>query len=567
MEERRQRYIWTCLRGTPFEGQSGRFERFTGSLYEARRKAVLQFLKSLLPLLAILAATWDTEKYIKNVDFTGKSRQSQLQAAQRQEEQRGLVVFGPRAIEKCLRQGLFFHYANMCLWIERLPLQLASYAESCLCHEALVRNMSQFQKEKVMQLHCGQGITTCLAAGMMAPELVAGRLESVAEEAWTDIQASLLTLVSLPRAQAMTRDDWEALLADYRHGRSAVMAIFTLRVNFWRRLPWLLRCAAHANEDVARDCARRALSQFMVDPRQECHHRVTWEYLGPDSPTREAWDQFAAGSPRCSLPVGFLAALAVLRFVVTVETTIEAKHARVALERKSHHIGPVRVSLSNRLPLVERWLARGHIDIRDLVHHFGEARSLRRASALLGLECHPALLNFKLFKRGRASQFHPALTKVLYNCDVDSMYRSMKHGSGHDLKGKARAAARESRLTRERPKGPATFQEIARAAMKDHFSRRMDTAAAYSCPRSALHVHSLMHALDEPATKRRRRDGGHGPGETVPEILDGLPSAADGDTLYVLQAGLVQHWQEEGCEGACGHWRAHRPRSGADQHP
>jgi len=46
MGERRQRYIWTCLRGTPFEGQSGRFERFTGSLYEARWKAVLQFLKS-----------------------------------------------------------------------------------------------------------------------------------------------------------------------------------------------------------------------------------------------------------------------------------------------------------------------------------------------------------------------------------------------------------------------------------------------------------------------------------------------------------------------------------------
>jgi hypothetical protein len=36
IEERRARFVWTCLRNTPMSGLAHRFDKFKGSLYEAR---------------------------------------------------------------------------------------------------------------------------------------------------------------------------------------------------------------------------------------------------------------------------------------------------------------------------------------------------------------------------------------------------------------------------------------------------------------------------------------------------------------------------------------------------
>ena len=91
---------------------------------------------------------------------------------------------------------------------------------------------------------------------------------------------------------------------------------------------------------------------------------------------------------RCSR--NFLLQLATFRLTIVVETTIEAKHSRVAMSQRAHFIGPVRISLSNRLPLLERWLVRKQISMPELVQHFGAARSLARAATLLGLDRHPS---------------------------------------------------------------------------------------------------------------------------------------------------------------------------------
>ena len=84
--------------------------------------------------------------------------------------------------------------------------------------------------------------------------------------------------------------------------------------------------------------------------------------------------------------------IAKLRHGAAVETTIEEKHARTTLARKRHHIGPVRLSLANRLPLLGRWLQKKHVSPEDLLRKFSEARSLKRAATLLGLRDHPDVI-------------------------------------------------------------------------------------------------------------------------------------------------------------------------------
>ena len=100
---------------------------------------------------------------------------------------------------------------------------------------------------------------------------------------------------------------------------------------------------------------------------------------------------FIAGRPRRELPVECLLRIASFRFVPAVETTIEVKHQRVSLARRAHHIGGVRISLSNRLGMLQRWLAQEYITAQELSRAFNQTRSLKSVPYSLGFDEHPLL--------------------------------------------------------------------------------------------------------------------------------------------------------------------------------
>jgi hypothetical protein len=160
-------------------------------------------------------------------------------------------------------------------------------------------------------------------------------------------------LSPLPNAASMTIEQWTSLLADLRSAQSHLLALLRVKTAFWKSLPWLLVGLAHGDVEVARRLGRRAIELFDKDPRQEAHHRLTWHWLRP-GPLRTALTIFVGGDGLLSDGGSILVKnVARLRFVMVVETTVEAKHARVTAARRSHVIGPVRVSLSNRLVMLE----------------------------------------------------------------------------------------------------------------------------------------------------------------------------------------------------------------------
>eukprot|EP00975_Prorocentrum_lima_P002677 590683-Prorocentrum_lima.AAC.1 len=69
--------------------------------------------------------------------------------------------------------------------------------------------------------------------------------------------------------------------------------------------------------------------------------------MRPGSAFHEALDSFITGTAIDDLPVDFRWQVAAWRFIPCVETTIEEKHSRVALSKRRHPLGPVRVSLGN----------------------------------------------------------------------------------------------------------------------------------------------------------------------------------------------------------------------------
>ena len=196
VDERRARYVFTCLRGSPLAYKEPMFNSFTYSLYESRWRAVLDFLGAVEPMLPVLAATFDAQRYRCQGDGAGVGREAQREAQERQEGREGLIAFDPSALSATLRSGLFFHYAKMCLMLESIPPQLAAWGETCVCHEPLARCLSEHLRCRLMELHYGPGIHTCPCAGMRAPELSTGKLEEVVSGSFQSLQGDLHELRS-----------------------------------------------------------------------------------------------------------------------------------------------------------------------------------------------------------------------------------------------------------------------------------------------------------------------------------------------------------------------------------
>ncbi len=181
-----------------------------------------------------------------------------------------------------------------------------------------------------------------------------GKLEEVVTHVWRDIECTLLSLSPLQHAASLSPENWASLFADLRACQAHIAALLQVKTQFWKSLPWCLVGLAHGDAQIVRQMATSAIAQFEKDPRREAHHRITWHWMNPAGPLRNSVDFLAKGVITVlECPAHVVKSIARLRFVVVVETTIENKHARVTMARRKHTIGPVRVSLSNRLLMLD----------------------------------------------------------------------------------------------------------------------------------------------------------------------------------------------------------------------
>jgi hypothetical protein len=161
-----------------------------------------------------------------------------------------------------------------------------------------------------------------------------------------------------------------------------MLVLLKLKTAHLDKLPWLFCGLAHTDEQIARSIASRIRELWQHDPRQHVHHRLTWSLMHPGSPFADELDKFIDGAALADLSEAFQSRVAGWRFVPVVETSIEGKHAKTSLAKKSHHIGPVRLSLANRLPFLDRSLRAGHIDPHQLLAKFHEARTIGNAAGI-----------------------------------------------------------------------------------------------------------------------------------------------------------------------------------------
>jgi hypothetical protein len=200
-----------------------------------------------------------------------------------------------------------------------------------------------------------------------------------------------------------------------------------LKLDFYKRLPWSLFALALPCEESARVAAEGCLQTFDRDPRVEAHHRQTFALLRKGSDFRTGLEDFVSGKGLFEVHPRFSLVVSSFRFIPVVETTIEAKHAQIALKLKTHLVGPVRISLANRTPMLERRLALDPSFFEPLIKSFSSARVLSSVPIVLGLSEHPDIVACRgLRKKAHPSKLKVVLSRVLYRCDLANAFFSLR---------------------------------------------------------------------------------------------------------------------------------------------
>lgn len=296
----------------------------------------------------------------------------------------------------------------------------------------------------------------------------------------------------------LTAEEWARIMANMNHAKAHMLLILKLKLDFAKRLPFLLCVLAHHDESVARSGASRILDSWNDSPRQETQHRVTWRWLSDDVVVA-ALRAFADGRvSRVDLPGSLLLEIAKLRFISIVETTIEAKHAQLSMQLKKHGVGPVRSSLANRQRLIEH-LCKDKAGMQSLVEAFSVCRHYRRLPNIFGFHRHPELSGV-----GRSiHKLVPAITKVLYRCDLTSKFLSQR--AAH--KEHKRAEDRDARIAAQimQQKQRLTYDDIRMYAIREHFRQVCLPEMVYSLPVASLDMVSISCFLGSSEAREAKR--------------------------------------------------------------
>jgi hypothetical protein len=391
--ERRRRYKWTCLRGTRWERFVRLFDNFTGSLYESRWHEVVYFLKQVTPLLRILCLSFNAARFLSGTDAAGEGTDQCSRSRARADTSQGMSQFDAAKFEHSIQGAQFHHFANMVLALDSLPTDFAQKLSLCPCHSSLTAEVDGFKARKIMEAHYGPGVRACPVAGKGIPEIVDEGVEAVLEKLKSIAESKILSFDPPSTSRPMSEEDWTTVFDSFRQGYRTSHAVLTLKFAYLLCLPMMGAGLAVSDQARARVNGQKFLDAVNQLPREQAlHDPRTWELIKPGSAFLHGVTAFVInGCDFDDLNGDCQYEIAVFRFLWAIETTIEARHAKAALELRHHFCGPVRISLSNRLPMMEDFIANGVVTGTELLDAFNAARRLLDMAECFGFSRHPSL--------------------------------------------------------------------------------------------------------------------------------------------------------------------------------
>eukprot|EP00971_Amphidinium_carterae_P126526 2506793-Amphidinium_carterae.1 len=259
--------------------------------------------RKIAPLLPLLRATWDAEKYREHLEKSPKNE----------------TGINPEDIADILNNDMFAAYMHMILLISEAFGTLSAWAEGCVCHDDELRGTTTSQQQKRMRTQYPQ-----------LPH-------------WASYE------------NALSASDWAVVQTDFTSAKAFMHSVLHVKLNFLTCFPWRLAALVHHDASVRRLHAVQAMSEYDALAEEEKQRLPKASRAVFETDLRENLSRFAETGEFEGLEA-LANVLLPWKFVLTSERYVEASHSLVK-RMVPHSHSPVLVSLTRRLPRFEMHIA------------------------------------------------------------------------------------------------------------------------------------------------------------------------------------------------------------------
>ena len=304
--------------------------------------------------------------------------------------------------------------------------------------------------------------------GKRAVELACGFIGELCEELFASCMVQVLE-----GCNGLSQLDLQSVMDGFSQAKSALIALITLKTQYWQSIPWKLAGMFHWNSNLGAQCARDCVDQWERQPVADRHHRISFEFLSPNGKWRSQVDALAQGVPMLKLCVPFIIRCMQLGLVPVVERIMEQRHAfvhRRLLIGKKKKRGAATVSLgSGRMLELERRFECQSSFANKLSENVSKVRNPKEALILLDLTLHPRVASLMSIAAKHNSYLFPGLVDIVYRLAAEDQYRSttvVTEANAQNMKDLAKIQRKAAQATK--PVSHASREGCIRDLMRGH---------------------------------------------------------------------------------------------------
>lgn len=266
-----------CFHGqTRYSDVAKLIQSWSKTFHEERWGDIVHFLETARPVLLTMRTTWNERNYTEGILASeAGAQQAQQQQSDTRVDARAKGAFNVSVLTAILKNNKWFAYLDMVIAFHRIPTIVSNWAESCSCHGQRGKNMAVSvagggAPASAMALPQSKfGVKSSSETGSVVfkacplkscrlPELAAGTLQEVVSHQLDETIRQMMETTK----HFLKPDEWSVLISDSESARAHLLFILQVKTDCASRLPRKAAGMSHADEKVAKTCARSCKAEY-----------------------------------------------------------------------------------------------------------------------------------------------------------------------------------------------------------------------------------------------------------------------------------------------------------------
>ena len=393
-------------------------QSFAAEVYEARWGAVARAVVEVVRAEPFLRKHWSQASFSfhKSIptDNGGDDDSHRIKIAQ---------------LDRVVKSEFFWRYAEMVSHIAVTLRRLEVWAEGCPCHYTVERVMS-LPLESATATHDAEPSNLlakcCPLRGKRSADLAQGRIFALLEALVQESSAKLAL-----RCSVLPPEELNTVMADFALARTHLHFTLTIKLAFWRELPFAMAVLADTNKQSSQLGIARCMTMYdSMDDAELLQNPLSVWAMSPDGQVREQLQAYCVGTHELEDLPEALTLASRFKYMPCVERFVEGLHARVnRYSRIAPHFGPCHVAWQfAQETLVKNFELGGQEFAEELAEACKAVANIRSAVTSFGFGRHPVMRRLigEFGAEHLVSKARSEMLNLMYHTDAHTLYQDLK---------------------------------------------------------------------------------------------------------------------------------------------